>query len=79
MIGLIRIILTAQNETRCGAVFLKGETLKARTRNPFNRFLIISSSIDITVLFLTTSASVCTHAILILLQKAELPTGGWQG
>lgn len=64
VIGLIRIVLTAQNETRCGALFLKGEMLEAHTRNPFNRLLIISSSIDTAFSFLTTSVLVCTHSLL---------------
>lgn len=55
VIGLIRIVLTAQNEAWCGAVFLTGETLKAHTRNSLNRFLIISSSVGIPFSFLTTA------------------------
>lgn len=66
-IDLIRVILTTQNEALCGAVFLKGETLKAHTRNPFNRLLIISFYINIPFLFLTTSVLVGTHTLPILL------------
>jgi hypothetical protein len=65
VIGLIRIVLTAQNETWCGAEFLKGEMLKEHTRNPFNRFLI-TFYIDITFSFLTASVLMCTHRLLIL-------------
>lgn len=70
VIGLIRIILTTQNETWCGAVFLKGEMLRAHARSPFNRFLIISSHIDITFSFLTTSGLWCTKVTHPLLKPS---------
>lgn len=65
VMGLITMALTAWNEAWCGAVLLKGETLEAQAGNPLNRFLIISSDIDITGAFLTTSVLVCRHQSLI--------------
>lgn len=65
VIGVITTALTAQEETQCGEVLLEGQPLKAHIKNPFNRFLIISSYANSTSSFLTMSVLVCKHRLLI--------------